>query len=106
MFNNIILLMHEMTDRPFIIKKTSGGFIMTEREAATKLDAVCFCYGQSNERKARLSKAIMDYVQAVQQNGLDNHPGYFSLSHIRNTFGLEFNDQPAVRYNKIATFRV
>lgn len=98
--------MHEMTDRPFIIKKTSGGFIMTEREAATKLDAVCFCYGQSNERKARLSKAIMDYVQAVQQNGLDNHPGYFSLSHIRNTFGLEFNDQPAVRYNKIATFRV
>ena len=98
--------MHEMTDRPFIIKKTSGGFIMTEREAATKLDAVCFCYGPSNERKARLSKAIMDYVQAVQQNGLDNHPEYFSLSHIRNTFGLEFNDQPAVRYNKIATFRV
>ena len=98
--------MHEMTDRTFIIKKTSGGFIMTEREAATKLDAVCFCYDQSNERKARLSKAIMEYVQAVQQNGLDNHPGYFSLSHIRDTFGIECTDQPAVRYNKIATFRV
>ena len=67
---------------------------MTEREAATKLDTVCFCYGQSNERKARLSKAIMDYIQAVQQNGLDNHLGYFSLSHIRDTFGIECTDQP------------
>lgn len=95
-----------MTDRLVTIRKTSGGFIMTEREAATKLDSVCFCYGQSNERKARLSKAIMDYIQAVQQNGLDKQSGYFSLSHIRDTFGIEWDDQPAVRYNKIATFRV
>ena len=97
-----------MTDHTFIIKqnKTLGGFIMTEREAATKLDAVSFCYGSSNERKNRLAKAIMDYVQAVQQNGLDNHPGYFSCSHLKDTFGIEWNDQPAVRYNKIATYRV
>ncbi len=79
---------------------------MTEREAATKLDTVCFCYGQSSERKTRLAKAIMDYIQAVQQNGLDNRPGYFSCSHLKDTFGIEWNDQPSVRYNKIATFRV
>lgn len=79
---------------------------MTEREAATKLDTICFCYGQSNERKARLSKAIMDYVQAVQQNGLDKHSGNFGCGRLRDIFGIESNDQPAVRYNKIATFRV
>ncbi len=79
---------------------------MTERDAALKLDTVCFCYSQSSERKTRLAKAIMDYIQAVQQNGLDNRPGYFSCGHLRDTFGIEWNDQPAVRYNKIATFRV
>ena len=79
---------------------------MTEREAAVHLDSVCYCYGSSSERKNRLAKAIMDYIQAVQKNGLDNQPGYFNCGNLKKTFGIEFNDQPAVRYNKIATYRV
>lgn len=79
---------------------------MTERDAALKLDGVCHCYGNSSERKNRLAKAIMEYIQAVQQNGLDNQHGYFNCGNLKKTFGLEFNDQPAVRYNKIATYRV
>ncbi len=79
---------------------------MTERDAALKLDGVCYCYGNSSERKARLAKAIMEYIQVVQQNGLDRQPGYFNCGNLKKTFGLDFHDQPEVRYNKIATYRV
>ena len=80
---------------------------MTEREAAMKLDSVCYCFSSgSADHKNRIAKAIMDYIQAVQKNGLDNQPGYFNCGHLKKTFGIEFNDQPTVRYNKIVTFKV
>ena len=80
--------------------------VMTEREAAARLDAICYTYGSSSERKNRLGKAIMEYIQAAQKSGLDRQPGYFNCGHLRETFGIEFSDQPEVRYNKIATYRL
>ena len=87
--------------------KTLGGFILTEREAAIRLDSVCYCYSSgSADHRNRMAKAIMDYIQAVQKNGLDNQPGYFNCGNLKKTFGIDFTDQPAVRYTKIATYRV
>ena len=80
---------------------------MTERDAALKLDTVCYCYGSSStDHKNRMAKAIMEYIQTVQHNGLDNKAGYFNCGNLKKTFGIQFNDQPAARYNKIATFTV
>ena len=79
---------------------------MTERDAAVKLESVCYCFGNSRERKNRLAQAIGEYIQAVAQNGLDRQNGYFNCTNLKKTFGIEFNDSPAVRYNKITTYRL
>ena len=77
---------------------------MIERDAALKLDSVCYCYGStSTDHRNRLAKAIMDYIQVVQKNGLDKQTGYFNCENLKKTFGIEFTDQPEVRYNKITT---
>lgn len=80
---------------------------MTEREVAMKLYSVCYCFSsRSAKHKNRMAKIIMDYIQAVQKNGIDNQPGYFGCRNLKKTFGIESNDQAVVRYTKIETFKV
>lgn len=79
---------------------------MTERDAVIKLDGICSCYGNSHEFGNRLAQGISEYMQAVSQSGQDKQNGNFNCSHVKKVFGISFMDTPAVRYNKITTYRV
>lgn len=81
----------------------------SERDAVMQLDMVAGPYisnpNGTNECN-NLAERISVYIQTVREYGQSNQYGHFSSSHVKKLFGINDGDTPAVRYNKISTFRV
>ena len=81
----------------------------SERDAVIQLGMVVGPYLSHpdgvNERN-NLAERISVYIQTVREYGQSNDRGHFSSSYVKKLFGIQDNDSPAVRYNKISTFRI
>ena len=82
----------------------------SERDAVIQIGMVCGPYvsnPNSTDARNRLAERISVYIQTVREYGQSNQPGDFnSGTDFKKVFGIQYNDSPAVRYNKISTFRV
>lgn len=76
----------------------------SERDAVIQLGMVAGPYLSHpdgvNERN-NLAERISVYIQTVREYGQSNDRGHFSSSYVKKLFGIQDNDSPAVRYNKI-----
>ena len=82
----------------------------SEREAVMQISMVCgpyFSNPNSTDARNRLAERISVYIQTVAKHGQSNQPGDFNSStEFKKLFGITYSDSPAVRYNKITTFRI
>ncbi len=82
----------------------------SERDAVIQISMVSGAYvANPNSTNARnqLAERISAYIQAVREYGQSNDLGDFNSStEFKKIFGIQYNDSPAVRYNKITTFRI
>lgn len=82
----------------------------SERDAVIQLGAVCGPYirnPNSTDARNYLAERIAVYIQTVREYGQSNERGDFSSgTDFKKLFGIQPSDSPAVRYNKITTFRV
>lgn len=78
--------------------------------AVIQISMVCEPYlrnPNSSENRNKLAERIAVYIQTVREKGQSPRIGDFNSSTaFKKVFGIQPNDSPAVRYNKIATFRV
>ena len=82
----------------------------TERDAVMSLSVAAGIYARnpnSADGKSRMAEALSNYITVVREKGQSNQPGDFnSGSDFKKVFGISPTDSPAVRYNKITTFRI
>jgi hypothetical protein len=82
----------------------------TERDAVMSLSMAASVYASNPNHpasKSRMAEAISNYITVVREKGQSNQPGDFnSGTGFKKVFGIDYNDSPAVRYNKITTFRI
>ncbi len=82
----------------------------SERDAVMQISMVAGEYynnPNSTDARNKLAERIQVYIQTVAEHGLSNQHGDFNFgSYFKKVFGIEPGDSPAVRYNKITTFRI
>ncbi len=82
----------------------------TERDAVMSLSTAAIIYASNPshpDSKSRMAEAISNYITVVREKGQSNQRGDFNSStQFKKVFGIAPTDSPAVRYNKITTFRI
>lgn len=82
----------------------------TERDAVMSLSSAATQYANnpnSPNGRSMMAEAISNYIEVVRTKGQSNQTGDFSSSpQFKKLFEIAPSDSPAVRYNKITTFRI